>query len=81
VFRQLRYNNRRVFRLTGRVTVTSVVPPHAIELLEGTAAELTTATEESPLLELEPELELAPPRVEAATLVPSRASAVKFENP
>lgn len=57
--------------------VTKVVP-QATGLLEATAAVSAAATS----VELSAvEAELAPPRVEAATFVPSTATAVKLEKP
>ena len=63
--------------LTATVLVTKVVPPQtkaAPGLEEDEAATATVVFEEVVL-------ELAPPRVEAATLVPSTATAVKLEKP
>jgi hypothetical protein len=72
--------------LTATVTVVKVVPPQTIAALELATATLATdeaATELAAIaVSLEAVLELADvPRVEAATLVPSTATAVKLEKP
>ncbi len=74
----------RAFRpssLTAWVTVMKVVPQAATPLGEA-AAELRGAAATSVVVsEALLGLEVAPPRVEAAALFPSRATAVKLEKP
>lgn len=63
------------------MTVTRVVPQAT--LLEATDAAVLAATsdEDAATLDAATEAELAPPREDAGSLVPSRATAVKLEKP
>ncbi len=68
----------KAVRLTARVTVRSVVPPHAATV-EPVATGAALATEAAVSFAVLPLEEV--PRDEAATLVPSTATAVKLEKP